>query len=746
MKSPCFTSALSAKSGWLLDLYPGGEAGLKVWMLTDQDERLCLEMDFPVTFYAAGDFSMLRQTWVYLREKDCLLARERRRDLFSGDLDVLAITVPRPEQVRLLYYDLTERFPMLDLYDADIPLSLRFAARYKVYPLGRFSVDENSALCSLDSCWDLAPLPTPLRTLILRPNTDPAQRAPTHLEVTTSKRSFRLSLQPARYFLIGLQAVLRKEDPDLILTDYGDTWLFPQIKQWRTESGISFNSNRDEAMEVHTRPGSSYFSYGQVIYRGAQSHLFGRWHIDRKNAMLFGEYGLAGVAEQARVTGLPMQEVARKSPGAGITAMQMLTALETDVLVPVKKQQAEGRKSLGDLIRADRGGLIYQPIIGLHHNVAQIDFASMYPSIIVGHNISPETGHDPTAPKGLVPQTLQPLLEKRLALKGQLLKLNKRDCRYAELKARSAALKWLLVVCFGYLGYKNARFGRIEGHEAVTGISRELMMQAKEVAEELGFRVLHMYVDSLFVQQEGYRENEDFTPLLEAITKQTSIPILLEGVYRWLVFPASRRDPRVPVPNRYFGAFLNGEIKARGIAVRRRDTCAFVAETQWEVLEILGQVDDPAEMYDEARQYLQKQVRALRKGRIPPEKLVVMQKLTRELEAYRVPSPAARAAQQLVNAGKGVKPGQMMRFVYTRDKPGVWALDGGAVFEMRRVDVARYRLLLEREISVLFQENGGKTFSGAWYQGIEQLAFPCNTRVFLNVANEEADQGEIQLI
>ena len=94
----------------------------------------------------------------------------------------------------------------------------------------------------------------------------------------------------------------------------------------------------------------------------------------------------------------------------------------------------------------------------------------MSPSIIVGHNISPETGNDPHAPKGLVPQTLQPLLEKRLALKGQLLELNKLDCRYADLKARSAALKCLLVVCFGYLGYKNARFGCIEGHEAVTGI------------------------------------------------------------------------------------------------------------------------------------------------------------------------------------------------------------------------------------------------------------------------------------
>jgi DNA polymerase II len=70
-----------------------------------------------------------------------------------------------------------------------------------------------------------------------------------------------------------------------------------------------------------------------------------------------------------------------------------------------------------------------------------------------------------------------------------------------------AALKWLLVVCFGYLGYKNARFGKIESHEAVTAMSRELMLQAKEVAEDMGFTVLHMYVDCLFVQQEGFTDH-----------------------------------------------------------------------------------------------------------------------------------------------------------------------------------------------------------------------------------------------
>jgi DNA polymerase-2 len=101
------------------------------------------------------------------------------------------------------------------------------------------------------------------------------------------------------------------------------------------------------------RKADSYFAYGQVVYRGTQTHLYGRWHIDRKNAIMFGEYGLEGVLEQAR-----------KSPGTGITAMQMLTALRIGVLVPVVKQQAESAKTLNELICADKGGMIYQPLIG----------------------------------------------------------------------------------------------------------------------------------------------------------------------------------------------------------------------------------------------------------------------------------------------------------------------------------------------------------------------------------------------
>jgi DNA polymerase-2 len=404
------------------------------------------------------------------------------------------------------------------------------------------------------------------------------------------------------------------------------------------------------------------------------------------------------VLEQARVSGLGVQEMARKSPGAGITAMQMLTALRAGVLVPLVKQQAESAKTLAGLIRADKGGMIYQPLTGVHAEVAQIDFASMYPSIMVNFNISPETKAQPGAPDGLIPQTLRPLLEKRLALKKLISELHPRDCRVKALKARAAALKWLLVVCFGYLGYKNARFGKIESHETVTALSRELLLQAKDIAEDMGFLVLHMYVDCLFVQKAGCQKAADFNPLLEAIAAQTGISIALDGVYRWVAFLPSKRDRRIPVPNRYFGVFQDGEIKYRGIELRRHDTPPWVSRTQLAVLDCLAQ----AGTLDQVRAYIPRALeivelarRDLQAGRVPVNDLLISQRLSREVDSYKSPSPAARAARQLVERGKAVAAGQTMRFVLTRGKPGVWAYGCGE-FDQRSLGVDQYAALLER--------------------------------------------------
>jgi DNA polymerase-2 len=468
----------------------------------------------------------------------------------------------------------------------------------------------------------------------------------------------------------------------------------------------------------------SYFSYGRVVHQGRQVHLFGRWHVDCHNAMLYHDYEMDGVLELSRVTALPVQTAARVSPGSGISAMQMATALREEILVPWHKQQAERPKTALDLLRFDQGGLVYQPTVGLHWDVAEIDFISMYPSIMARFNVSPETvgTERPTAQlvpelgmivdgdcPGLVPKTLQPLLDKRIKIKKLLGDLPKWDSRRKRYKALASAHKWLLVTCFGYLGYKNARFGRIEAHEAVTAYGREALLRAKDAAEDLGFEVLHMYVDGIWVKRAGASQVADFQPLLDEILRRTGLPIALDGIFNWVAFLPSRVDERVPVPNRYFGVFRDGSIKIRGIEARRRDTPVFIGEMQEQMLERLAEITRPDQFQDclaELLNLLRRCLSALRAGRIPLEKLLTYQKLSRELEEYSSPSPPARAAAQLAAIGKTMRPGQVVRFLYTLGEPGVYAWDLPVRPNPKSIDVQRYTELLLRAASSALQPFG----------------------------------------
>jgi len=722
---------MSDRTGWLLDLYPNQQGGTSLWLLGDDGLRYHLHQPFPTTFYAAGPAPRLRLLWHFLENQptQVALSRAERRDLFQENpISLLAIQVAQPAAQPRLFQQLAESFPDLSYYDADVPLALRYAAVHNAFPLARClaSVDETNTIHEikiLDSPWDLDPPPAPLRILHLEPDCDPSRKAPKAVLIRCERYSYRLALKPERPLLINLRAILDCHDPDLLLTCWGDTWLLPHLLKVSKAIGIPLPLNRDPAFEAAHRAERTYFSYGQVVYRGRQVHLFGRCHIDRHNAMLYDDYELEGVLEIARVTSLPLQTAARVSPGTGISSMQMLTALRQGILVPWHKQQAERPKTALDMFAADQGGLVYQPLVGLHRDVAGIDFISMYPGIMVHFNISPETvgARRPDAGSleeiaspggdeqpGLVPQTLQPLLGKRLAFKARLATCPRWDPRRKACEARATAHKWLLVTCFGYLGYKNARFGRIEAHEAVTAYGREALLRAKEVAEELGFTVLHMYVDGLWVKKPGAATPADLQPLLDAIAERTGLPIALDGIYRWVAFLPSRLDGRVPVANRYFGAYQDGSLKVRGIEARRGDTPPYIAETQMEIVKILAENGaDPLEAcLPRILKLLRRRLADLRLGRVPLQDLLVNQKLSRELDEYRVPSPPARAAFQLQALGKSLRAGQRVRFLYTRGEPGVYAWDQPVPANPKAVDAARYGELLLRAAAAVLQPFG----------------------------------------
>jgi DNA polymerase-2 len=520
-----------------------------------------------------------------------------------------------------------------------------------------------------------------------------------------------------------LSGILRQYDPDVILTSYGDTWLFSYLEAASQATGIPFSPNRDPAQSIRRKKEISFHNYGQAHYRGEQVHLFGRWHVDDKNCMTFGEYGLTGAIEQARVTGLPVQEIARRSPGAGIAAMQNLTALRGGVLVPYQQQKGEVPKTYNQLVASDRGGLVFEPLQGVFPNVAIIDFISMYPSIIVAYNISPETvgveeedalyipdmGIKVSSREGLVPAALRRMVKKRIKVRRRLKTMDKDDERYVRYQAYSHALKWLCVVAYGRLGFANSTFGRINSHEVVSFIGRKMLIAAKEIAEEHGFTVIHAYVDSLFICRPDAAKEEDFQSLLDEIEGETKLAIEVERVYSWMAFVSSRQNPNLSVANRFFGLQSDGNYKVRGLALRREDTPLFVADTQLEILQLLAKEKDPgrfANVFPDVLSILQERISALDHRAVPLQELLITQTLSRELSEYRVPSPAARAACQLQAAGKNIRMGQRIHFLYTRTKQGVCAWDLPEPINPAWIDIARYKELLFRAAYEIMQPLG----------------------------------------
>ncbi len=718
--------------GWLSDLYAHPEKGLVFWLLGEDEKPHCFfDRDFEVIFYAGGPVQQLRLLWRFLKSRKAKLQYTQREDLFAGMQEVVEARLPNPAAYPALFRQVEQQFPELVFYDADIPLPIRFMAARNVFMMAHCEVEvqDDGQLVEMrtsDSPEETDPALPHFRKLHLRPDANPASAIPKRLLIKYEGFSIRAPLDRPRELLALLRGILETYDPDVILTHFGDTWLFNHLAEASKKTGMPLNPNRDASLPVLRRKEVSFFNYGRAHYRGQQVHLRGRWHVDYRNGMTFTDYGLTGAIEETRMTGLPVQEAARRSPGAGIATLQTITAMRRNVLIPYQHQKGEIPKSYNQMVKSDRGGLILQPPVGIFPDVAILDFSSMMASIMIEFNVSPETtgSQEPQALEmhelgikvgtrpGLMPTALRPLRDKRLKLKRLLKTLDLNDPRQRSMRRRYKAvvdaLKWLTVVAYGRLGFANSTFGRINAHEVVSYLSRKVVTRAKLTAEERGFRVLHLYVDSLFVSRPGASQ-ADFLELAQAIEQETHLPIELQKVYPWFAFLGTRANTHISVANRFYGLSPDGDHKIRGIALRRSDTPRFISNLQMDLLKILGGEPDPNRLLNLLPDLLgrvQEELSALKLGRIPLDQLVVSQTLSRELKEYSYFSPAATAAKQLEAAGKTLRMGQRVRYLHIAAGPGARAWELADDLDPRGVDMSRYRELLVRAVHEVTQPLG----------------------------------------
>lgn len=220
------------------------------------------------------------------------------------------------------------------------------------------------------------------------------------------------------------------------------------------------------------------------------------------------------MVEFCRLVRFNLFDFSRTSASQLVEQLLFIKSQETNTLAPNKPSETVVKQRM---LSTFIGGFVKEPIAGLHENIAVLDFRSLHPSIIIAHNISPDTlkcEHESCAKgknvspdqdwfcekkPGFIVSIISDLLKKRSAYKKRSQELDKKDPEYPIVFARQWALKILLNSFFGTLGFARFRWYSRECARAITSWSRHYIREVMQHAEEAGFKPL--YGDSLTAER-----------------------------------------------------------------------------------------------------------------------------------------------------------------------------------------------------------------------------------------------------
>ena len=463
--------------------------------------------------------------------------------------------------------------------------------------------------------------------------------------------------------LRALTARMRNDDPDvLIITDAYR--MLPYLEERMREHHIEPASHRWDAYPLIYRGGKTYYSYGRVRFQDHPIRLRGRLLIDTSSAM--GSLDVEAIIELSHLSGQRFQDIAARSHGAVFQFALVKTLVEDGCIVPYKEKPIDRPMTLLEMVKADRVGHTFDAKIGLHTNVAEVDFSSLFPHIMRARNISAEQILCDTPPytyapgipvrisqhrEGYVARAISPFIERRMHYKKNPTRQN---------LIRAAGLKWVLVSSYGYLRFREFKLGIPSSHMAIGAYARELLLTTAKIAEQQGFRIVHGIIDSLYITKEDMTR-EDALAFCDAIEKETGMPVSLEGIFSWIVFLPSVRDSERPLPARYYGRFAHGAFKARGIEMRQRSSPRIVGCFQRAALEHIGEHTDTQKICMLLRRLIA-QIPALPASALA--QTIVLQKTRYQRNCLQ-----RRLTGMMRRRGHALAPGMSVSFVMTQRGP-----------------------------------------------------------------------------
>ena len=345
------------------------------WEATVDDAVVTEHNDYTPRFYVASrspddDIDLTKLLRIYENHPDVVTTEvvSRRPGFRRDEEEVLAVDVTHVNRVTPLARQARQlsEYPIGDLACFNVDFSREF--RYCL---------EN----------DIDPTPaSELSTLRLSvPVTETTGDAYTELSVDGETIA-----GSTEDILAAVQAAVDERNPDILVCSTSQ--IIPTLHEMATNAGVDdFSLSRWPDVDYQQLASqSTYSSYGRVGHSPARYNVPGRAIIDKSNTFFYGETNLDGVLDLVSRSKKPIQELAWASIGNVLTAIQICEAHDRDVLVPWNSWRHEFYKSMGTLHDADRGGFIFAPEVGLHEDVHELDFSSLYPNIICTRNVSPD--------------------------------------------------------------------------------------------------------------------------------------------------------------------------------------------------------------------------------------------------------------------------------------------------------------------------------------------------------------------
>jgi len=200
--------------------------------------------------------------------------------------------------------------------------------------------------------------------------------------------------------------------------------------------------------------------------------------------------------------------------------------------------------------------------------------------------------------------------------------------------------------------------------DSTTAIGRHIITETIKKATDSGLKVIYADTDSIFLYQPT---KDQIGQLLSWAESSFGIDLEVDKRYTFVTFSGRKKN--------YLGVMDNGVVDIKGLMGKKRNTPVFIKSAFGEMTQVLKEVKTPqdfAKAKARIKEIVQNCYTGLKNRRFSLDELTFKVMLSRPLTGYHKTTPQhVKAAKQLEEKGKEVKPGDIISFVKVQGGLGV---------------------------------------------------------------------------